>query len=76
MFKMFLNAFSMVVWKAHNKEMEYLNNPTPEVTSELEARWNRARKLTLWGNSRWGREIVGKAIYDRELTSRYAHRTG
>jgi len=66
LFDTFLNAWWIAVKAQHNSEMEYLNNPTPEVIYKM-TRWNeKVRKLQRWSAVRWGTAIVAKAIYEKE----------
>ncbi len=62
MLKTFLNAWWIAVKISHNKEMEYLNNPTPEVVYDLTDGKNRLRRLHKWASNRWGNDRVANEI--------------
>jgi hypothetical protein len=66
MIPIFLNAWKLAVISHHSKQMEYLNNPTPEVVRELSARRVRLRKLHQWASDRWGGKRIGAEILSRE----------
>lgn len=69
----FLNAWATAVNISHNKEMEYLNNPTPEVVFAM-VEWKlRLKRLQSWSSKRWGASRVGKLIHDREHASTKTH---
>jgi hypothetical protein len=62
----FLNAWWIAVNITHNKKMEYLNNPTPEVIHSLTVYDRRLKRLCEWACERWGKDHVGSTIYNRE----------
>lgn len=53
-FETFLNAWKIAVTLYHNKQMEGLNNPTPEVLYALNESRGRCLALKQWGIYRWG----------------------
>lgn len=63
----FLNAWWIGVTIFHNKQMEALNNPTPEVVMSAIFYKERLIRLKKWASSRWGSENVAKRIYEREF---------
>lgn len=62
----FLNAWWIAVNISHNKNMEYLNNPTPEVTFEMIESRERLKRLRDWAGRRWGLNRVGNLIKEKE----------
>lgn len=61
-FEIFLRAWKIAVKRYHNKNMEFFNNPTPEVVYSLGVRHARLVALALWGISRWGHRRLDGAI--------------
>ena len=66
----FVNAWWIAVDIGHSKAMEFLNNPTPEITQALTKIRVRLKRLQAWASKRWGAEVIGNMIYERET-----HRT-
>lgn len=66
LFEVFLNAWKIAVTLYHNKNMEYCNNPTPEVIYALNERRARCLALKEWGMSRWGDERICCALQKLE----------
>lgn len=65
----FINAWWIAVNISHNKEMEHLNNPTPEVVCAMVEWKARLKRLQAWSSKRWGENRMGKMIYEREHAS-------
>lgn len=63
----FINAWWIAVHISHNKAMECLNNPTPEVVASMVHWKDRLRRLHRWSTRRWGFATVGKLIFEREF---------
>ena len=61
----FINAWEIAVNLFHNKQMESLNNPTPEVMLTLHWYRNKLKKLKGWASIRWGDKHIGQLIYER-----------
>jgi len=66
MFNCFLNAWWMAVNISHNKQMEYYNDPTPEVVNAMTHWDQRVRRLQRWSAKRWGLSRVADAILKRQ----------
>ena len=62
----FTNAWWVAVDISHNRKMECLNNPTPEVTCEMVVWETRLRRLRDWSVKRWGVQRVAKNIHQRQ----------
>lgn len=66
MFGAFLSAWKIVATAMHNKNMERLNNPTPEVLASLKFRTHRAAKIAAWALSRWGSYRIEVALKEMD----------
>ena len=62
----FINAWWLAVNISKQRAFELLMDPTPESFQEME-RWRaRLKSLQRWASKRWGGDIVGNAIHERE----------
>jgi hypothetical protein len=63
----FLNAWKIMAILKHNKDMEWLNNPTPEITSTRNHCLLRITRLKRWSCTRWGYMAAAKIILDGQF---------
>lgn len=58
LFRIWLNVWSEATFILHNMEMEYLNNPRPELDRDIKVLKFRMKRLQVWGMKRWGNERI------------------